>query len=110
MTRDKKHTQASDPLELTPAMSKEEADAEIRELGVSQDQIDLDISHLDMNDLVDPKYLPAIAAKLLREGKMPNFKKPSVLNQFTQIMDKAIEEVQAERQAGSAGLDGKDSN
>jgi hypothetical protein len=96
MTKANNHTQQQDDSwERMPAMSKEEADAEIRQLGVSQEQIDMDISHLDPNDFVDPKYLPAIAAKMLREGKMLNFKNPRVVNNFARIVDEAFEETQA---------------
>jgi hypothetical protein len=79
-----------------PAMSKEEADTEIKKLGVTQEDLDLDISHLDMNDLVDPKYLPAIAAKMLREGKMPNFNNPQVRDEFAGTVKQAFEKASAE--------------
>ena len=78
-----------------PAMSKEEADNGIKKLGVSQEDLDLDISHLDMSDLVDPKYLPAIAAKMLREGKMPNFNNPQVRDEFAETINKAFEKAAA---------------
>ena len=49
-----------------------------------------------MNELVAPKYLPAIGAKMLREGKMPNFNNFQVRDEFAETVKQAFEKVSGE--------------
>ena len=82
--------------EYMPPMSEAEITAELKAKGATQEQLDLDISHLNRNELVDPQYLPALAAQMMREGRMPNFRNPRVRGEFGRMVEEATREVQVE--------------